>query len=295
MRYPKSGLYRRHERDVEAYAETFAEVMKNPKEVICAFFQVPDEAQDSITAEEIEDVSNFVLYAGKRLTNTALYAPLFEKQVSRGQIHGAMHQGAHRSYHDALHAMMAYDRSGGRSLAPAYIGIPRTLEEQVSDPAAAQEEAMVLLWQGSENFMPSVFRGEDPLVALQRTDAKNVAFTEARIRELVPLKEKNRLQYLLSVHEAYCAGLLMNVAGSKRMNEPIGKAFDVVANNRDPQYVRIAELLSKNAQANEPDPKILIYEFQRILQPLLQRLRHKRAAGTSLATRTRRVPGNSGV
>jgi len=234
-----------------------------------------------VTAEEKEDISNFARYAGKRLANASLHAPMFEKGVADGRegVQLAMKEGAFpRMYHDVLHAMLAYEKSNGESLTPAYLKVPNK-NAQLTDPAAIQEEVMVYLWQNNANFMRRVFRGDDLHMLMETTVGYDIRpYMEARIQELAPLNEASPLEYYLGIHEAYCVALLRKIAGDtgdKSTGADIEKAFELIANNRSAEYVHIAELLYENAQSKNPDPKILLHEFQRILKPLLERLRVK--------------------
>lgn len=276
IRYPESGLYQKYKPEIEIFSKKFEPIADNPEDAIVAYFQLPREQLDTVTAREKEDVSNFARYAGKKLAIASLHAPLFEKSVSRGRSGAqyAMHQGARRSYHDVLHAMFAYNQANGESITPAYLKVLNK-SAQFTDPASIQEEVMVLLWQGNEDFMQRVFHGEDPLAVMEKTFVRDVPLAKSRMRELAPLKTVSPLEYYLGIHEAYCLGILWLVAGDKKMEADLVRGFDAMARSRSEEYVHIAELLHENSQSENPDSKILLHEFQRILKPLLQGLRVK--------------------
>lgn len=277
MRYPKSGLYQQYKSEIENIGEQFDKIAAKPEEAITGWFQVPQEKFDTVTDQEKEDVANFARYAGRGLASAALHAPLFAQYIALGRpgVQIALRQGVRPFYHDALHAMFAYDRTGGESLTPAYLNVSET-NAQYTDPAAIQEEAMVLLWQNAQAFMERVFKGEDALALAGEIFIGDAAYEKARVQEVLPLKDVSPIEYYLGIHEAYCLNLLSIVVGNNEAQRAdLKKAFEVVARNRSQEYVHVMELLYNNSQSQNPDPKVLLHEFQRILKPLLERLRGK--------------------
>jgi hypothetical protein len=231
---------------------------------------------ENFTNEEFADVSAFGQYATKRLAAGALESP-----ITRGmQIHEAFRAGSPTGpvRHDVLHAMWAWQRTKGRSLVPAYLKV-KDKESQYTDPTAIQEELAVGLFDNSK-FVRSLFSAKEPtqlceLNLLQRGGAskKTLEDLSATINTLVPNKGKDPFQYSLLLYEAY-----MTALDGGEVHPGYKEGLKTVQANRSPEYLNIFKALYDDTQAKKQNEKLMLNEFQKILAPLLARLRKEKKA-----------------
>ena len=279
LNHPKSGLYRKHQLDVKAHAEKMMQEIggfddEMVENVLRNQFRIMD---SDVTLEERQDIINFGEYASKRLAAGSLHSAVYRHDVGRGDIDRAMKRGAGvGSYHDILHAMFAYNRNGGVSLLPAYMQV-NDRPEQFTDPAAVQEEMLVDLWEGLNGpFVRELLKSEDPVQAFIKADyyKEKLQVYQEQIEKISFLKDTHPVEYLLSAYEAY---YIVTQPGQRDLENYVDDYADYIKGHRDPEGLNLFSLLHENAHSDNPDPKLLLHEFQRMLAPLLERLKNKNA------------------
>ena len=242
-------------------------------EILRREFRISKDDVADVTSEEEADILNFAEYASKRLAVGSLHSPVSKHWLEKGDIYMAMRQGSVQGSHDLLHAMFAYARSHGESLVPAYSKVADE-DAQFTNPKAIYEELLVDLWEGNltRKFLNILLTTDDPLRSLQESlpDCPE-EFRDRYVTLLETLsstKEGQPMEYLFRAYEIY---YLLCYGYTDRVEEYLEWAEQ----HRDPQGVQLFSILYENARAEKPDPKFLIKEFQRILSPLLERLRTK--------------------
>ncbi len=145
---------------------------------------------------------------------------------------------------------------------------------------------MVVMWEDVNNFMHNLLLTKDPVKVVDeggfvnsRAEYRDTYWS--RVKKLAPLKEMNPVEYYLGVFESHY--LALGTIDDEELFDDFKESMEYIASHRDPEYVRLATLLYENTQSEHPDPKILLHEFQRILKPLLERLRTKNEIGGGAA------------
>lgn len=196
---------------------------------------------ENITPEEMQDVKNFVSFASKRLAAGAATSDAFHKEVEKGKVGKAFHELApvNNVGHDSMHSMMAYASTGGGSLVPAYMKLDNRTRDTYTDPHANLEEAYVVAFSDL-NLFANKIKSIKERSALKGEELVNVVMTEWEEDGLYGFQYKDP---------------------------------DFPRNNRMPEFVTTIRNLVSNIEEGKEDPNFPIHEFQRILSPLLERLR----------------------
>jgi len=295
-KYPRSGLYRENRDRIAAHAKAFEKNLDTHEGMdwtLLYAFQIHPDDVDSVTEEERQGIRNFALFAGKRLSAASLQAPKYQHLVQQGRADKAINSGVNAAFfHDELHAMFAYQKSRGESFTPAYLRIPNEASEH-TNLDAIQEEITVLLWQ--MNFISLVMAGKDPLEAIYKSGIFKLPhgtlainwyidkIFKPRVSDLRSLASRDPIGYYLGIHEAFSQTFLTLIADGNSLvdlrgmphRDRIENAFEQIEQHRDPDYVHLMELMWHNVQTDKQDSKLLVHEFQRILKPVLDRLRAK--------------------
>ena len=234
-----------------------------------------DEAQVALLdPQDIQDIKNFARYAFEALVTSALHAPRLKQHVGhsgRADIERIVKRGIETSFieHDLIHAAVAYARSGGASLRPAYHKLTEAQDkgEAPRDPAIAREELIVhLFWRGNEDWVfERVLQGADPIEAY-----KQVHFS------FIPLQKEEQLKKLMRTHSMNPLELIARIQEAD-LREELQLWYDPrsAETRDDPVYNEILKNLYANARSEHPDPLIRFKEFKRIIEPLLIELRAK--------------------
>src|SRR5262249_9166926 len=88
------------------------------------------------------------------------------------------------------------------------------------------------------------------------------------IEQFASLKKTDLVEYALEVYEAFYWNVHLPVQEGPLRDEA-SKTREAIRTNRNPEYVRVVRALVANAEQAEPDPKILISEALRIMEPAL--------------------------
>lgn len=197
----------------------------------------------SLSEEEKTDIKNFIKYASRRLAAGAVSSPMFHKEILRNKPGNALDELAppRNVGHDSMHAMMAYARTGGKSLVPAYMKLDDQRKLVFEDSAANLEE--------------------DYVIAFSELD--DMAKRMIGIRDMQALAGEALVQATIESWEND------HTKNFKKSDPAYPKA------NRLPEFETIVRNLLRNIEQEKPDPKFAVHEFQRILKPLLERLRAK--------------------
>ncbi len=238
-----------------------------------AMFKLWNTDTISLTQKEIVDVDNFAKYATKRIAAGALSSPLSKDLMGQGKTDDALKEMApvDTVIHDLLHAMWAWQRTNGRSLIPAYMRV----ENQAllfTDPIAVEEELAVGLMDNM--FIRYLLKSKDPKLAFKiysRLDNKSKQqeiFYET-VKQLEDLKEKDPREYYFRIYEAY------EISIDGDVHPEFAEAVHKIQERRGPAYTALFNATYDNAHQEKPDQKFSLHEFQRMLAPLLARLRKK--------------------
>lgn len=248
---------------------------------IGTMFSLSPEAQESLTADEVVDVKNFGRHATKRLAVAAIVSPINRERVWRGglyDLNDAFHETSPEGlvHHDVIHAMEAWRRTKGRSLIPTYAKV-ETKDEQASNETALREELVVSLFDNNtllnDIFNDSILEGDNFRKQYERfrSGASSSIVLEKKteyshyMQGVESKKKINPLEYYLCAYENFLRTLVEN--------PDFQTTLETVQANRDPEYVDIFRRTYENWQLEQPDLKFTLHEFQRILAPLLVRLR----------------------
>lgn len=201
-----------------------------------------------LTEEEMADIENFVMYATPRIVTGAAYSKKFHERAQQGEVQKPFQTFLSDKYtvgHDAIHAMMAYLRTNGNSLRPAYTQAELLISEtgHSNDFAANLEEKYVLMFSQEPPF--ERFYGRLELVLLQG---------HASIDEAV---------------EDFFQEFETSIAYSGRVS------LEYAKEHRLPAMVEVIRNLATQIKEGEVDPNFRVHEFQRLLRPLLDRLKEK--------------------
>ena len=206
---------------------------------------------EHITPEEITDVKNFVAFASKRLAAGAVQSEAYHKEMQKGKVERPLSALAPAISvgHDSLHAMMAFARSGGASLIPGYMKIDdKDAIYSYKEPHAVLEECYVIAFSDFDAMEHRI---------------GNITLTQGLTGE--PL-----VQAVMEDWEK---------DQQKRASGPFGDtAFkkidpDFLRKNRLPQFEDSVRNLCRNIEQGRQEENFPVHEFQRILAPLLERLR----------------------
>jgi hypothetical protein len=201
-----------------------------------------------LTDEEMADIENFVMYATSRIVAGAAYSKKFHELAQQGEVQKPFQTFLPDKYtvgHDAIHAMMAYLRTNGSSLRPAYTQaeVLTSKAGHSNDFAANLEEKYVLMFSQEPVFERIYGRLE--LVLLQGN---------ATIDEAV---------------EDFFQEFESSLAYSGRTS------IEYAKENRLPAMVEVIRNLATQIKEGSVDPNFRVHEFQRLLRPLLDRLKEK--------------------
>lgn len=280
--YPSTRLYRNNEEGIAKETKLFMKEFLDPKHFkyhVAIMFSMSEKDVDSLTPQEIQDIKNYAEYGYSRLAVSSMYSLqhkhlLGEDKDGRVDVHKVVRAGVFEGgvvEHDLLHALVAYARSNGATSRPVY-----DTSKVIPNPEAVGEEMMVHQFWGhsSVSFVERVARGEDPVALLKEFRFKNRGGlesesitqpeTDARVRELLPLKEQDPVEYAIRVFEEYW----------RQEFNHTEKSVSFI--RTDPAYRRLFEALCANAVKETPDPLVRFREFQRITGPLLERLRKQK-------------------
>jgi hypothetical protein len=287
--YPSSSLARETEVIRENYTRNVLEKMyaTDWRYLSLRFFGKTsfvqsDESDDLILVENIPvfpedlvDIELFAEYVAPRIKAGAVASPLY-KELTVDHKSQDPHHLAPVSFfaHDLLHGFIAYANSGGKSLIPEYMKV-ESKEEMFMNPDSIMEEIFVQIWdayQDEENLIVTLFKSDNPeidaqnsLSLSQREDFKKY-YQEYLLSDM---QENHPLEYYMNLWE-----LVYLLRNSQR---DVVMFYSEIEHVRPPAYQEVMERLYQNSLLSHPDPKILFHEFQRILEPLLIRLRHKDA------------------
>jgi hypothetical protein len=271
--YPKSGLHR----------DTLQEQKEHNKEMRTVFFgESFDEQkftdtvkemfhlQESSTLEELRDVRLFAEHVIPRLTMSSVQRPHIMQRP--GELFSGAPIGRSLIAHDLVHASVAYLDSGGESFRPQYNVINEEIEgPPQGDASCVREEIITLMLQGELLHEEILHFG------------KEIDGT------LLDWVEKSGQKDLVTLRQKYGASL-DEILSQKASLQGIQNYIDflgvyMTANNTNllgevqaikPEYYQqLVQNIYNNSLKDNPDPNILLHEWQRLMEPLLVRLRRK--------------------
>ena len=254
------------------------------------------------TSEEVRDFRIFAEHAMPRLVSSAAHQPSFkawfshrtvpetEEQnvVSRNLLDKKLHQtlatGAPVRWniigHDVIHASVAYLNSEGKKLRPKYNEYDNLSgNTSTKDLDCVLEETIVMFFQGEmlyKELLKGSFTSSQSLEEWLVQDATSPKDTERIRKEFGPLAVEvldqspsadSLLRYieLLGIH----------IAADKSAS---GEMAKTIKEKRPPYFVEMIKRVCENTESEIPDSNILFHEWQRLMEPLLRRLRNKELA-----------------
>jgi hypothetical protein len=244
------------------------------KEEVIAMFAL----EKAPSGDGVLDVKYFAEYAIPRLVVGSVYSPesirahyaydhdyLYAPENSSTRVFGHVQEGL--LGHDLFHATAAYVLSGGQSLVPEYTK-QESNQAARSNLACIQEEIFAMVWDGK--FPYDVLRLADTDLSFKTRFASyfkdSVEETRKEFSEFPNITE-NTFETFLSAWEYFSL--------AKINREKINDLIPQLSANRSPKYVAVMRNIFENSQSKNPDPNILLHEWQRVLLPLLERLRRK--------------------
>lgn len=275
--YPKSGPYRENKEVIAANAEDIA--FKARKEM---FYRQP-------YPHQVEDVDNFIEYASQRLSAGAIHSPLKPIHSWGNEAEDKFRNLTNLPGHDHWHAAVRYKMSGGKSLVPPHMKTETEFEQYTSSEGLI-EEGMVDLLQGgsaSETIfegMRANLKSHQSYEALlnREPDSK----TKAALDEIDSLRETNQIDYFTKLHLFLVTAISERIArdkapgGHKKTETVSMPAFYAVRNevleNPDANYLELARDRYEAVLGENPNPDFQLDEFEKMLSPLLQRLKLKK-------------------
>lgn len=201
--------------------------------------------EEDLTPEEATNIKNYFTFAAKRLASGAISSRAFHNEIRRGKTRRAIDEWVPEDNigHDGIHAMFAYSRTGGRSLVPAYMHVEEVEHypgEGLND-AAMLEEAYVEGFSGPQD-LKEIFM-----------DLRDHGYGEEELATAVVdiWVEKHAVDHNFTYSDP-----------------------DFPKRERLPEFVNFVRNFVLSLQQGLYDPKFQVHEFQRILAPLLERLRN---------------------
>ncbi len=274
-KYPRTGNYRTHRNQIEEHA------LKSDESLTAIdyhrLFGFEGAAYQKLTQSEREDIDNFVEYGTNHLAAGAAISELgriFSKEHSLSRSLDRLSPTSSVA-HDLIHGMLAYGRTGGRSFMPAYMNV-ESEQDQETDAVAIQEEMIVdLLDGGGTTFVKKLFSDESwelPKMVINNIDRAKMY--ETLVDKIQPLKDSNRPEYFFGVYEAYYRAR-WRPKKDEELAWKFDAAMDFIEKHRDPEYVRIFTDKFNLMESGTKNPRFGFEVFQRIMKPLLERLRNQ--------------------
>lgn len=238
-----------------------------------------------LSSEEKAQVGLFVEHVSTRLVNAALRRPGTGSTTKAGaarHLFDPEDQLGFISFHDPAHAIVAYDRSDGKDLVPAFLKVTPT--ESYTSSKMVEEEFPALVWS-------KIFGGRPLFVSFLHEDTMRDLFEVMKHDKYEdPVQMQAGLDHIASqvnhrdfesVRRAYEATIVLylNQTASRRagaqasaMKEALEIGFRQSQESPEPKYLQLIRNVFENY---EKDKKTLFSEFQRICGPLLARLQLK--------------------
>lgn len=250
-----------------------------------AFFSLEGER---LSDQEKRDVALFAKYAGERLINAILHRP--------GQAVGSPEEAARRvnnpeekfgiiPLHDPAHCITTYERSADNSVVPAFFKY--SLEDAFTNPEITAEEFPALLWSRpieNMNLFTSLFEQESATrlfdVLRKRALASSnptryspmVETLEARLDPTDSSSVRRTFEEFTILFLKTSQPGAINPELIKKGEPFLDEAVAISQTNPDEKYLAFAQKLFNEYKTNK---RVYIDEFERILKPLLERLRRK--------------------
>lgn len=271
----RSGPFREHKEVVEKKAGELYEEFIQPEKFdgnVKRMFALDDVELALLTEQDKKDVKNFARYAFKRLAASSLFSPLHQGLVESGKVEKVIDTGTSGKSHDLVHAIVAYARSNGKSLTPAYNKVIDR-EELHRGGETRGEEMFVDLFEHYDYWKPQgkflyFARGGDPFLDFQDwyrvSSIWDKEEARQRLSEHVQFAQSDPPEYLARMHEELqrCAAWGAESAGAGHMRSI-----------KDPAYYHFLKTICDYARSDNPDPLVRFKEFQHITGPLLEKLR----------------------
>jgi hypothetical protein len=246
--YPKTKAVRDNREAIEKHARTSSEYFdaKFEKNVERMFGRRSKEGVYSadLTEDERDDIQNFIEYASKRLAAGAVSSEMFHTRIEKGKLDEALYELAPSFSvgHDSMHAMMAYARTNGKSLVPAYTQLDNPKKLSWEDEMANLEESYVIAFFTLDDIAHRL----KTIHETQGLDGEELVWAVIENWDKEQAKKNFKNNY---------------------------PSPEYLRQHHLPEFVNVVRNLLHNIQQEQPDRKFAIHEFQRILQPLLERLR----------------------
>lgn len=258
--------------------------------------EISDEALDTffllegetLSEEEKRDVALFVQHAGERLINAILNRP-GQKITSPEEALRILNNPEERfgiiPLHDPAHCITTFERSEENSVVPAFF--KHTTEEAFLNPHVTAEEFPALLWSRpieNMNIFTSLFEQESATRLFEVLRKRAVASSDpTRYSPMVDALEQEldstNFESVRRIFEEFTILFLKTSSPGAIKPELIKKAEPFLdesvrtsQTNPDEKYLVFAQRLFNEYKTNK---RIYIEEFERILKPLLERLRAK--------------------
>ena len=289
---PRAALWR-HQDVREGIQRKSAEVLGDGEvsdESLETFFMLEGE---KLTEQEKRDVELFRAHIGERLINAIMNRPgnaassreeAMERLNKPGETFGLI------SFHDPAHCITTYERSETNSVVPGFFR--HSFEEAFLTPEVIAEEFPALLWSRpveNMNLFTSLLEREsaNQLFDVLRRRAQGSSNPERFLPEIETLAKGLDPTSFASVRRTFEEYTMLFLRTSSPQNispdllaraEPVFREV-VERSQREPdeQYLAFAKRLFNEYKTNK---RIYIEEFERILAPLLRRLRQKNNSGT---------------
>lgn len=252
------------------------------------FFMLGDE---KLTDQERRDFELFTEYVGKRIVNATLRKPdsgVEDVESAKYRLRYSRNGLGIIPSHDPAHAIVAYERSKDNSVISQFLQVDQ--REAWVNPEIVVEEFPAFLWTRA-------FEGVNLFTSLMSKECAEKMFNTLRIRarksvnperfvrladELEAQLDPQDFESVRKTFERYIVGILKSSnpkhisAKLVREAEPmLDAAVELSQANPDEKYLAFAKRIFNEYPANK---RLFIEEFERIMAPLLERLRRKDAA-----------------
>jgi hypothetical protein len=271
--YPKSGLYRetlqrQEDHNREMQVAFFGEIFDEQKfaDTVKEMFHL----QESPTPEESRDVRLFAEHVIPRLTMSSVQRPHIMRRP--GELFSGAPIGRSLIAHDLIHASVAYLDSSGESFRPQYNVIDKEIAgPPQGDAFCVREEITALVMQGEllhEELLCFGSKMQGTLTDwLEGSGQKDLIILKqeygASLDKLLSQKVSLQgIQDFIDFLGVYMAASDTHLLGEVQAIKP-------------EYYQQIVQNIYNNALKDNPDPNILLHEWQRLMEPLLVRLRRK--------------------
>lgn len=242
---------------------------------------------EPLSEEERRDVTLFVRHAGERLINAILNRPgqAVTSPEEAIRILSTEERLGIIPLHDPAHCITTFERSDENSVVPAFF--KHTSEDAFTNPQVIAEEFPALLWSRpveNMNLFTSLLEQESATKLFKVL--KDRAATSSNPKRYLPMTKELEAKLnptdFASVRKTFEEFTILFLKTSrsevidpeliKRAEPFLDASVTTSQTHPDEKYLAFAQKIFNEYKTNK---RIYIDEFERILKPLLERLRRK--------------------